>query len=599
MAAARETLRRVFGHPDFRGLQADVIGEILAGRDALAILPTGGGKSLCYQIPALVRPGLGLVVSPLIALMQDQVAALTEAGVFAARLDSSLGPEARAEVWRAAGEGRLDILYVSPEGLASGVMLERLSRLPLSVIAIDEAHCVSQWGHDFRPDYRGLGRLAEAFPNTPRLAVTATADPATQADIARQLRLEHARAFVASFDRPNLALSAERKNGNVSRRIVELARARRGKAGVVYTGSRDGAESLALALKEAGVPALAYHAGIEQSVRAERQAKFQAEDDLVMVATIAFGMGVDKPDVRFVLHADPPRSIEAYWQEVGRAGRDGAPAEAMTLYGAGDLRRALKRIEDGEADAAVRAAQAKKARQLFGFLDATSCRRAGVRRYFGEVDPEPCGACDVCTDPPDAIDATELAQKALSAMIRMDQRVGRGRLIDHLLGKPAKDGLDAAYTDRSTYGCGAGIDEARWRAVFDQLMFDGVIGEDGEEHRPTLAIADGEAMRAIFKSARRVEIRAPKAKAKAPRKGAPVAGEADDALLAALKAWRRETAARHKVPPYVVFHDATLAAIAAARPATLMELSRVSGVGEKKIERYGAAILERVREKAG
>jgi ATP-dependent DNA helicase RecQ len=596
LAPARDMLRRVFGHEDFRGLQADVIAEILAGRDALAILPTGGGKSICYQIPALLRDGVAVVVSPLIALMQDQVMALRALGVRAGRLDSSLPPQERLEVLDALQQGDLDLLYVSPEGLMSGAGLGLLRDAPIALIAIDEAHCVSQWGHDFRPDYRMLGRLAEIFRRAPRLAVTATADRQTQGDIRSQLKLEHARTFVASFDRPNLALAAERKD-NARRRIVDLVTRRKGLAGIVYAGTRDATEEIAAALENAGVPALAYHAGLDARVRSERQHRFQHEDDVVMAATIAFGMGVDKPDVRFVIHADAPKSIEAYWQEVGRAGRDGAPAEGIALYGPGDLRRTMRFIAESDADPAVRAAQSLKARQLFAFLDGLTCRRASVRRYFGEENVEPCGACDVCLSPPESLDASEWAAKAVAAVMRTDQRFGRARVIGHLLGVSTGNPLDEQYAAKSTFGIGADVDEPRWRAVFEQLLFDGVLVEGGDAMRPVLQVADEEAVRALFRKERAVRIREP-----AKRKGRRSADErrADRAarqaqnespLFTALRAWRREAAAQQGVPPYVVFHDATLAAIAAARPGTLRELSAVGGVGEAKLARYGARIL--------
>lgn len=598
--AARAMLRRVFGHADFRGLQADVIRETLTGRDALAILPTGGGKSLCYQIPALLRPGMAVVVSPLIALMQDQVAALRQAGVAAARLDSSLDAGERLATLDGVREGRLDLLYVSPERLLTPTTMQLLDQAHLALIAIDEAHCVSQWGHDFRPDYRGLGRLAGAFPGVPRLAVTATADPQTRADIQAQLGLTHAKVFVASFDRPNLALSAERKNSSPQKRIVDLAKARRGSSGIVYCATRDGTEGIAAALAEAGLPAMAYHAGLDQAVRAERQRRFQLEDDVVMAATIAFGMGVDKPDVRFVLHADAPKSIEAYWQEVGRAGRDGAPAEAITLFGAGDLRRALRFADDSEADPAVRSVQAKKARQLFALLDGMTCRRAAVRRYFGEIDPPACGACDICVDPPASIDATEWAAKAVSAVMRMDQRFGRGRVIDHILGKPTRDGVDAAYASKSTFGCGADVSEQHWRAVIETLLIEGILAEGGDDLRPTLQIADAEAVRALFRKDREIRVRLDAGAKKLPRARANVRApaSADDTLLRRLRDWRRKTAAAQGAPPYVVFPDATLSAIAEAKPATRAELARISGMGEKRLERYGAHILALINNTA-
>lgn len=598
LAPARETLRRVFGHPDFRGLQGDVITEVLAGRDALAILPTGGGKSVCYQIPALLRDGVAVVVSPLIALMQDQVATLRDLGVRAGRLDSSLPPAERLDVLASLSDGALDLLYVSPEGLMSGAGLDRLRNTKIALIAIDEAHCVSQWGHDFRPDYRGLGRLAELFPGAPRLAVTATADRETQADIRTQLKLEHARTFVASFDRPNLALSAERKV-SPKKRIVDLALERKGSAGIVYAGTRDATEEIAAALQNAGIRAFAYHAGLDARLREERQHVFQNEDDVVMAATIAFGMGVDKPDVRFVIHADAPRSIEAYWQEVGRAGRDGAPAEGIALYGAGDLRRSLRFVEEGNADPAVKAVQARKARQLFSFLDGMTCRRAGVRRYFGEENVEPCGACDICLDPPASIDATEWAAKAISAVLRTDQRFGRGRVIAHLMGLKTQNSVDESYATRSTFGIGADVDEKHWKAVFDQLLFDGILVEGGEDMRPVLQVADEDAVRAVFRKERAIRIREVANKpgrrtpeerraSRAARKGVALD---ESPLFLSLRAWRREKAMEQGVPPYVIFHDATLSAIAAAKPGTLAALGKVSGVGEAKLKRYGLEVI--------
>ncbi len=607
ISEARETLRRVFGHPDFCGLQQDVIGEVLAGRDVLAILPTGGGKSVCYQIPAMLRDGVGLVVSPLIALMQDQVIALRAAGVSAARLDSSVPPDERSETFALLAAGRLDLLYVSPEGLASGALRERIGASPLALIAIDEAHCVSQWGHDFRPDYRALGRLADTFPGVPRIAVTATADQPTRADIATQLKLENARKFVASFDRPNLALAAERKD-RPAERVAQLVKARAGQAGIVYAATRDGVEKIAAALSSAGVPALAYHAGLDARVRAERQKRFQNEDDVVMAATVAFGMGVDKPDVRFVIHADPPKSIEAYWQEVGRAGRDGAPAEGVALYGAGDLRRALMWANQSDAAPEIKAVQVRKARQLFAFLDGLTCRRAGVRRYFGEADAEPCGACDICLDPPASIDATELAAKALSAVLRMDQRFGRGRVIDHLLGKPPRDTLDETYAVQSTYGIGADVPEPLWRRVVKQLLFDGVLSEGEDSLRPILSIGDGEAMRAIFRKERAVRMREAQAKrgrrtpeerraARAARRSdAAGLDDAQNDVFERLREWRLSVAKQEGVPPYVIFSNATLTAIAEANPKTLRDLSGVSGIGEKKLARYGESVLNLIEQ---
>lgn len=600
LTAARETLQRVFGHADFRGLQADVINEVLDGRDVVAVLPTGGGKSFCYQIPAMLREGVGLVVSPLIALMQDQVASLRSAGVAAARLDSTIQSDTRREWLSAARDGKLDLLYVSPEGLFAQGFLDFLEQCPIALIAIDEAHCVSQWGHDFRPDYRALGQLANRFPGVPRMAVTATADLKTQADIRTQLKLEHAKSFIASFDRPNLVLSAERKGTKSQDRIHELVQARRGKSGIIYAATRDNVEKTAANLQALKIPALAYHAGLDASLRAERQHQFQEEDDVLMVATIAFGMGVDKPNVRYVIHADSPKSIEAYWQEVGRGGRDGESAEGFCIYSASDLRRAIMFANQSNATDQVKAVQIKKARQLFAFLDGLTCRRAGVRRYFGEENAQPCGVCDICTDPPVSIDATELASKAISAVMRMDQRVGRGRVIGHLIGRTG-DGMDERYATRSTFGIGADQPEPVWRNVIEHLLFEGVLSE-GDDQRPTLSIGDDDAIRAIFRKERQVRMReaAPTArKSKEERraarsaKGATKAGfdGADAKLFEALKGWRRETAHANGVPPYVIFHDATLAEMVRAKPADLVGLGRVSGIGEAKLKKYGAEVL--------
>jgi ATP-dependent DNA helicase RecQ len=590
---AREILRSVFGHAEFRGLQAEVIGEALAGRSALAVLPTGGGKSLCYQIPALVRPGLALVVSPLIALMSDQVEALKQAGVAAARMDSGLEPHEREATWRRVESGELKLLYVAPEGLASEAVTRRLRNVPLALIAIDEAHCVSQWGHDFRPDYRALGRLADLFPDIPRLALTATADARTRADIRAELRLEDAREFVASFARPELALAAERKIRG-GRRVAELIKARPGRSGIVYAGTRESTENLADELAGHGVAAKAYHAGLDKRVRAERLAWFLAEDGAVMVATIAFGMGIDKPDVRFVIHADPPASIEAYWQEVGRAGRDGAPAEGITLYGPPDMNWALRRIAGRGLPDEVRQVQVRKVRQLYAMLEGLGCRAAAVRRYFGETDAEPCGVCDLCVSPAEGVDATEAAQKALSATHRLAGRYGRGRIVDHLLGK-TKD-VSAAEAALSTFGIGGDLKAAAWRELIDQLLFEGLLAEDANDGRPLIRIGDGEAVRAVYRGERRVMMRramTAEREGRAGRRARTAEGidPGDAATFEALRAWRREEARRQSVPPYVIFADRTLADLARERPATLDALTRIGGVGQVKLARYGAAVL--------
>ena len=603
LQTARQILSHTFGHARFRGLQEGVIGEILAGRSAIAVLPTGGGKSLCYQIPSLMREGLGLVVSPLIALMADQVAGMRQMGVAAARLDSTASPDERRETWSRIEAGTLDLLYISPEGLMQPAMLERISQLKLALIAIDEAHCVSQWGHDFRPEYRGLGRLADLFPQAPRLAVTATADARTRDDIRNELRLAGAREFVDSFARPELILSAERKTGRGRARVLELVKARRGRAGVVYSGSRDGAETMAAELAEAKIPALAYHAGLDKQIRADRLTRFLEADEAVMVATIAFGMGVDKPDVRYVIHADPPASIEAYWQEIGRAGRDGAPAEGITLYSSADMSWALRRIETRELSDEVRLVQVRKARQLYSMLEGLGCRAAAVRRYFGETGVEPCGQCDLCLSPPAAVDASLAAQKALSAVHRLGGRLGRGRVVDHLLGKTKTP--SPFESQLSTFGVGVEFSPAGWRDLIDQLLFEGLLREDPNDGRPLVGLGEADAVRAVYRGERKVQLRrAPEAHDSSTRSGRPrktrdgaalTVGEADQGLFDALRAWRRDEAGRQSVPPYLIFHDRTLAEIAQARPADAEALARVGGVGQGKLDRYGVALLDLVR----
>ncbi|GAA0870816.1 DNA helicase RecQ [Brevundimonas basaltis] len=608
LAEARATLERVWGHAGFRGLQAEVVAEVLAGRDVMAVLPTGGGKSVCYQIPAMLRPGLGLVVSPLIALMTDQVEALKQQGVAAARLDSGVSLDDRSEIWRAARAGELDLLYVSPEGLAQPHLIDRLHDLPLSLIAIDEAHCVSQWGHDFRPDYRSLGRLAELFPGVPRIAVTATADARTREDIVRSLRLGEARIVVDSFARPNLQLAAVRKE-NASRAktdaaVIDLVRQRRGKSGVVYCGSRDGCERVAHALRDAGTNAIAYHAGMEARDRDRRLERFLAEDGAVMVATIAFGMGVDKADVRFVIHADPPGSLEAYWQEIGRAGRDGDPAEGITLYGPSDIAWTLRRLEGSPMAGEVKAVQVRKARQLFAMLDGAVCRPQAVRRYFGETGAEPCGVCDICQDPPALFDATVQAQKALAAVQRLGERFGRGRVVDHLLGK-TKD-AQPWETALSTWGVGADTALHTWRDVIDHLMFEGLLVEDPNEGKPLVMLGDPEAVRAVYRGERAIEVRRQPARAGASRErtrtGRNAALESMDADVRArfetLRAWRRDRAAEQRVPPYVIFQDKTLLEIALAEPGDLDHLARIPGVGQTKLDRYGAGVLQALSQHA-
>lgn len=593
---AEELLKRVYGYDAFRGLQSDVIADVLSGKDTLAVLPTGGGKSLCYQIPSLLRPGVGIVVSPLIALMADQVDALKGVGIRAQRLDSSLAFEDKKAALRAAHNGEMDLLYVSPEALSTG-LADRLIGLDIALIAVDEAHCVSQWGHDFRPDYRSLGQLRERLPHVPWIAVTATADKRTRDDILAQLKLRTPNVHVASFDRPNLSLGAEAKAGNRTDRVISLVREKSGQSGIVYAATRSATEQIAEALEKSGIPALAYHAGLPAEIRAERQRRFLLEDGLVMCATVAFGMGVDKPDVRFVIHADPPKTIEAYWQEVGRAGRDGEPAEGFALFGPADMRRSLSWTIESDASDAVKQVEISKTRQLFAFFNGEHCRRAAVREYFGEENVEPCGVCDICQmGDVHRHDVTRWAQMAVSAAIRTGQRIGRGRLIIHLLGA-AKDDFDDDLANLSTYGVGADLPKSGWNMVIDELLFSDFLAEGGELNRPVLIVPDKDKTSALFRGDTQVFLRSDPSKKRKRIKKAAGGARASlppeaELLFETLRSWRTELARERGVPPYVIFDNKTLVELAIAKPESLTALLEISGVGEKKAERHGDDVLK-------
>jgi ATP-dependent DNA helicase RecQ len=595
-AKALAILREVFGHHGFRGAQGEIVDHVAGGGDALVLMPTGGGKSLCYQVPSLLRAGTGVVVSPLIALMQDQVAALRQLGVRAAVLNSTLTIEAARAVERSLLAGDLDLVYVAPERLLTPRCLELLDRAALALFAIDEAHCVSQWGHDFRPEYLQLAVLHERYPGVPRIALTATADPQTRAEIVSRLALEGARVFVSSFDRPNIRYAIVEKTDARAQLLKFVREEHPGDAGIVYCLSRRKVDETAAWLAAHGVDALPYHAGMDAPARAANQDRFQREDGVVMVATIAFGMGIDKPDVRFVAHLDLPKSIEGYYQETGRAGRDGLPADAWMTYGLADLVQQRRLIEQSEAGEEYKRVSAAKLDALLGLCETAGCRRVRLLAYFGEASG-PCGNCDTCLDPPETWDATVAAQKALSAIYRTGQRFGAVHLIDVLRGKHGER-TDRWQHDRLTvFGIGADLDEAAWRSVFRQLVALGLARVDHEAHG-ALKLTD--ASRAVLKGERTVEMR--RAAAARPARRARRAGAAADlpppdaGLFERLKAWRRDEARLQGVPAYVILHDRTLAEVAQRRPGALRELAAIGGLGERKLERYGEALVALVRE---
>jgi ATP-dependent DNA helicase RecQ len=594
---ALDTLRRVFGYDAFRGNQQDIIDHVVSGGDALVLMPTGGGKSLCYQIPALVRPGVGIVVSPLIALMQDQVDALTALGVRAGFLNSTQDFGQRHEVEEAFLAGDLDLLYLAPERLKVDSTLRLLDRGTISLFAIDEAHCVAQWGHDFRPDYLALSALHERWPTVPRIALTATATEATRKEIAHRLNLTEARHFVSSFDRPNIQYRIVAKN-KPEQQLLELLRAEHdGDAGIVYCLSRASVERTAAFLVQNGIKALPYHAGLDSRTRSTNQSRFLREDGMVIVATIAFGMGIDKPDVRFVAHLDLPKSVEGYYQETGRAGRDGLPSTAWLAYGLQDVVQQRKMIATSEGDDAHRRRLGVHLDAMLALCETVECRRVQLLNYFGQ-SAEPCGNCDTCLAPPESWDGTIPAQKVLSTVFRLDkerrQKFGVGHVVDILLGRATAKVTQFNHETLTVFGIGTELGESEWRGVVRQLLAQGLLTVEGDHG--TLVLTDGSAE--VLGRRREVRLRhEPKRAAKSS--GRTKAGAAVPELPAEakpvferLRAWRAATAKEQGVPAYVIFHDATLRQIATNAPTTLDQLGSVNGVGENKLAKYGQQILD-------
>ncbi|CAG9249929.1 ATP-dependent DNA helicase RecQ [Burkholderia cepacia] len=610
MSRALEILDEVFGYPAFRGQQGEIVEHVAGGGDCLVLMPTGGGKSLCYQIPALLRreagQGAGIVVSPLIALMQDQVAALSEVGVRAAYLNSTLSGAEAAATERALREGEIDLLYVAPERLMTGRFLDLLERAKIGLFAIDEAHCVSQWGHDFRPEYIQLSVLHERFPSVPRIALTATADAITRDEIIHRLALDDARVFVSSFDRPNIRYRIVEKD-NARSQLLDFIRAEHTNAdgttdaGVVYCLSRRKVEETAEWLKAQGVRALPYHAGMEFEVRQKHQEMFQREEGIVMCATIAFGMGIDKPDVRFVAHLDLPKSVEGYYQETGRAGRDGMPANAWMAYGLGDVVQQRKMIDESDADDAHKRVQTSKLDALLGLCETISCRRVRLLNYFGE-ESEPCGNCDTCLEPPASWDATREAQMALSCVFRAQRasgfNFGSSHLIEILRGGRTEKVLQRGHDQLTTFGIGASLSEPEWRAIFRQLVAYGYLAVD---HGGFGALVLTEAAKPVLKNEEKVTLRRyvkpQRTRQSSGRSGTRVdptagMGTRERARWDALRAWRAETAKTDGVPAYVIFHDATLAEIARNAPETIDDLRHIPGMGVRKLERFGDEIID-------
>mgnify|MGYP006273366089 FL=1 len=588
---ALQTLRDVFGYERFRGDQAAIIDAVLAGRDALVLMPTGGGKSLCYQIPALIRDGVGLVVSPLIALMQDQVRALHELGIEAAFLNSSLSREEQEAVIGRLRAGRLQLLYVAPERLVQPHTQALLAEVPLSLIAIDEAHCVSQWGHDFRSDYLALDVLGERFPGVPRLALTATATPVVRAEIAERLALNDPAVFVSPFDRPNIRYLVQPKT-DTRRQLAQFLQGHAGEAGIIYCLSRKKTESIAESLQRDGYNALPYHAGLSAEMRADHQHRFLTEEAVIVVATIAFGMGIDRPDVRFVAHLDLPKNIESYYQETGRAGRDGEPAEAWMIYGLQDVVRLRQMVDDSEADEERKRHDRQKLDALLGWCEVTDCRRRPLLAYFGDELAEDCGNCDNCLAPPATWDGTEAAQKLLSAVYRTGQRFGAAHVVDVLLGKSTEKIAQHRHDRLSVYGIGTELAGPAWRSVVRQLVVRGYLRSDQQRYGALVLTDKSRPLLRGDIELRLREDRKLKTEKKPRRDAAADLAPADQSLFEALRQRRKEIADRLDLPPYVIFHDATLQQMAEHRPTTETDLLSINGVGAAKLERYGEAFLE-------
>jgi ATP-dependent DNA helicase RecQ len=598
-ARALHLLQTVFGYPSFRGSQAEIIDLMVQGGDALVLMPTGGGKSLCYQIPAMLRDGVGVVISPLIALMQDQVDALAEVGVRAAFLNSTQSFEESVRTERRVRNGELDLLYVAPERLLTSRCLDLLEASKIALFAIDEAHCVSQWGHDFRPEYIKLSILHERFPSVPRIALTATADHQTRAEIAKRLQLDNARQFISSFDRPNIRYRIVEKANGRNQLLDFIEGEHAGDAGIVYCLSRKKVEETAEFLNANGVTALPYHAGMEIATRTKNQARFLREDGIVMTATIAFGMGIDKPDVRFVAHLDLPKSIEGYYQETGRAGRDGAPANAWMAYGLQDVVQQRRMIDESEADETFKRVLSVKLDAMLGLCETMSCRRMRLLDYFGQP-AAPCGNCDTCMSPPVSFDATVPVQKLLSTIYRTEQRFGAGHVLDVLRGIDSDKVRQWRHNELSTFGIGAETGEAEWRAILRQSIAMGLVSVD---HDAYSALKLTDEARPVLRGGQKVQLRRYEKPIKQKRVSAKSKGYVESDLSAAeqtifdkLRWWRVETARKHNVPAYVIFHDATMREIAKAKPGSLSELRGVSGVGQKKLETYGEEIITLIAE---